>query len=167
MNMKQHILAGLREQIDLWEKLLAGLSEAQMLTPLTPSHWLIKDVIAHLYVWQKRSIARVEAAVNHHEPNFPHWLENVDPDTEEVTDQVNAWIYETYRNQPWSQLHQDWRAGYEQLIQLADQISERDLLDSGHYPWLQGYPLIWILIATYDHHQEHYDNLNSWLLENS
>lgn len=166
MNMKQHILAGLHDQIDLWETLLAGLNENQMHTPLAPSPWLIKDTLAHLFAWQQRSIARVEAAVNDREPNFPQWLANVDPEAEDVTDQINAWIYETYRDQPWPQVHQAWREGYERLIQLAGQISEKDMFDFGRYPWLNGFAIVGILIATYDHHQEHYEKLNTWLMEN-
>ena len=27
-------------------------------------------------------------------------------------DQINAWIYETYREQPWSSVHHDWREGF-------------------------------------------------------
>jgi hypothetical protein len=53
-----------------------------------------------------------------------------------------------------------------QFIQSGEGISEKDLLDSGRYPWLGGYSLAFILIASYDHHQEHYEKLHAWLHEN-
>ena len=165
MNMKQHILAGLREEFDQWEGLLASLDGEQINTPLLPSHWTIKDVMNHLWAWQQRSIARVEAALNHREPEFPRWVAGLDPDAEGNTEQINDWIYQTYREQPWSTVHENWREGFQRFLETANGVSERDLLDSGKYSWLQGYPLAYILLASYDHHQEHFEKLSAWLQE--
>ena len=66
MNMKEHILAALREQFERWELLLANLSEEQISTPAFDLNWSIKDVMAHLWAWQEISIARMESGV--HEP---------------------------------------------------------------------------------------------------
>ncbi len=166
MNMKDHILAALREEYDRWEELLASLQEAQInSTPLLPSHWTIKDDIAHLRAWQQRSIARVEAAQLNRAPVFPWVPEDIDPGGEEATDAINAWIYNTYREQPWPKVHQDWSRGFQRFLDVAGQIPERDLLDTGRYPWLNGYPLEFILVASYDHHQEHLEKLQAWLQE--
>ena len=165
MDMKQHILTALQEEFDEWEELLASLSAQHISTPLLPSHWTIKDVIAHLMAWQQRSIARVEAALLNREPAFPGWLAGVDPDEEGTTEQTNGWIYDFYREQPWSAVHRNWRVGFQRFLESAAGISEKDLLDGGKYPWLQGYPLAVILLASYDHHQEHYEKLVQWLGE--
>ena len=165
--MKQHILAALAEELAQWEALLAGLTEAQSNAPLLPSEWSPKDVLAHLMAWQQRSIARVEAALQDRDPELPEWLAGVDPDAEGNTEQVNTRIYESYREQPWSNVQQNWRIGFKRFLESADVISERDLLDGGRYPWLKGYPLALILIASYDHHQEHFEKLQTWLSENS
>jgi hypothetical protein len=159
MNMKEHILTALREQLDRWEELLASMGDEQITTPDQPSGWSIKDVIAHLMAWQQRSIARMEAALNDREPEFPSWIQNIDPDEEGYTDRINAWIYDTYREQPWSKVHQDWKAGFQRLLELGEAIPEKDLLDASRYAWLQEYPLAYILLATYDHHQEHFEKL--------
>src|SRR5262245_2206629 len=105
MKMKRHILAALNEMLDEWENLLAGLKEEEIVTPLAPEELSIKDEMAHLMAWQQRSIARAEAARLDREPQFPNWPDALDPEAEDV-DQINAWIYETYRAQPWSQVHQ-------------------------------------------------------------
>jgi mycothiol maleylpyruvate isomerase-like protein len=52
MNMKEHILAARREQLDNWEELLASLSEEQITAPHFDYDWSIKDVIAHLWAFQ-------------------------------------------------------------------------------------------------------------------
>ncbi len=165
MNMKEHVLAALKEQFDRWEELLGSMSEEQITVPQLSDNWSIKDIIAHVGTWRQRSIARFEAAVQNREPKFPQWLPGLDPESEDATDQMNAWIYETHREQPWSRVHQDWREGFRQLLELAEAIPEPRLLGESTYPWLGGLPLAFILIASYDHHQEHLDKLLAWLDE--
>jgi len=163
MNMKEHMLTALSEQFNSWEELLATMSEEQIIAPHLPANWSIKDVIAHLRAWQERSVARLEAAHLDREPEFPKWPIAVAPDSEDTTDRINAWIYETYREQPWSSVHQDWRAGFLRFLELGGAISEKDLLDAGRYSWLEEYPLAFMLLASYDHHQEHLEKLLDWL----
>lgn len=165
MDMKQHILAALRELLQRWEDLLASIDEEKITAPLLPSPWSIKNIIAHLMVWQQRTIARVAAADEDREPELPVWIPGLDPDTEGGADLVNAWIYEKYRDQAWPEVRQNWKDGFQRFLELAERISERDLLDGGRYPWLNGFSLALILLASYDHHQEHYENLLAWLRE--
>jgi hypothetical protein len=61
MNMKDHILTALSEQLNRWEGLLDRLSDEKINTPLAPSNWSTKDVISHLRAWQQRSIARLDS----------------------------------------------------------------------------------------------------------
>jgi len=75
------------------------MSEEQVTTPHLPSTWSLKDTIAHLWAWQQRSIARLEAAALEQEPNS-QVASDLDPESEGDTDQVNAWIYATYRDCP-------------------------------------------------------------------
>ena len=165
MSMKDHILTALREQFNRWEELLASMSAEQIASLLLPSHWSSKDIIAHLRAWQQRSIARMEAARLNREPEFPQWLSGLDPDAEGNTKQVNDRIYETYRDQPWSEVHQQWSEGFLRFLELGEGLSERDLVDGGRYPWLEGHPLALVLIASYDHHREHLEELLAWLQE--
>ncbi len=165
MDMKDHLLAALREEFDRWDELLTGLSEAEITTPLVPSNWSIKDVMAHLWAWQQRTIARIQAARLDREPEFPNWLTGVDPDGEGALDQVNAWLYESQRDEPWPSVHRKWREGFQQLIEAANAISEEDLLDKT-WPWMREYPLYTVLVSSYGHHHlEHFESLRAWLRE--
>lgn len=165
MNMKEHILTAMREQFYHWELLLAKMNEVQLVTPQFSDQWSIKDIIAHLWAWQQRTIARAEAALSNQQPQFPQWLPGVEPDDEEYTEPINLWIYTTYRDQSWSSTHQNWREGYLHLLELGEAFVEREMLDTGRYAWLQGYPIALIYLASYDHHQEHLEQLLSWLEE--
>ena len=163
--MQDHILAALRELFDNWESLLASLSEAQITTPLLPSPWSTKDVVAHLWAWQQRSIAQLEAAMVEHAPEAPGWFPRIDPHLEGATDQINPQIYALYRDSPWAAVHQSWREGYLHMLELGASFAEKDLLDASRYPWLEGHSLAFVLVSTYDHHQEHYEKLIARLQE--
>ena len=163
MNMKDHILAALREEFNSWEELLASLREEQLTTLHFDFDWSIKDVMAHLWAWQQISIARMEAGALDNEPKFPKWIENIGEDWEENADRVNALTYETNHKKSWTEIYQNWKNGFLRFLELGNKISERDLLDGDKYSWLKGYSLAFILVASYDHHQEHLEKLLDWL----
>jgi len=77
-------------------------------------------------------------------------------------DETNAWIYRGFHDRSWAEARTNWRGGYLRLLELGDKISERDLLDGDRYARLKGYSLAFILIASYEHHQEHQENLTAW-----
>ncbi len=167
---KQQILATLREEFNRWEELLSGMREEQVTAPRLPDNMSIKDVVAHLYAWQQVSIARLEAALLNREPVFPAAPEGLDLDTENDVDRINAWTYETYRDQPWSHVYQAWRAGFLRFMELAEAIPEPDLLEAGRYPWMRGYALADSLHGSYEHHYEHRNDdhlepLLAWIRE--
>jgi hypothetical protein len=161
--MKDHILTALREQFDLWEELLSKLSEEQVTAPKFDLDWSIKDVMAHLWGWQQISIARMEGGALDREPEFPKWVLDLQGAWEEDANQTNARIYDINHEKPWTEIHQNWKNGFQKFLELGDKILEKNLLDGDRYPWLKGYSLAFILIASYDHHQEHYEKLSDWL----
>lgn len=165
MNMQEHILAALHEQFERWQTLLAGMGPAQIAAPHVPSDWSASDVMAHLWAWQQRSIARLEAALLNREPIFPGWQPALEPDSEDNTDRINAWLHATYREQPWPAVYQQWHAGFLRFLELGAAIAEKDLLDGSKYTWMDGRPLALVLLASYDHHQEHLELLLAWLQE--
>jgi hypothetical protein len=163
MNMKGHILAALREQFEAWEHLLASLSEDQIVTPRFDFDWSIKDVIAHLWAWQQISTARMEGGLQDQEPELPNWIVDSVENWEEDSDRVNALTFKTQHEKSWSEIYQNWKNGFIRCLELGEKISERDLLDGDRYPWLNGYSLAFILVASYDHHQEHFEKLANWM----
>lgn len=162
MNMKGHILAALKEQFENWEEFLASLSEEQISAPQFDLNWSIKDVMAHLWAWQQISIARMESGVQGREPEYPGWILALGEDWEEDSDRVNALTFEKNHEKPWSEIYQNWKGGFLGFLKLGNQISERDMLDGDWYPWLRGHSLASILVASYDHHQEHFEKLAEW-----
>lgn len=163
MNMKSHILAALREKYKEWEELLTGLTEDQITSPRFDLDWSIQDVVVHLWVWQQITLARMQAGSYDHEPEFPGWIVDSIADWEENADQVNTVTFERNHHKPWSEVYENWRAGFLRILDIGETIPERDLLDGDRYSWLRGYSLASILIASYDHHQEHLEKVNASL----
>ncbi len=163
MNMKGHILAALSEVFHQWETLLEKMGEEQATQPLEPWSWSTKDVLAHLWAWQQRSLARLEAGKQDRPPEYAPWPTDPDPDAEGITDQTNAWIYESNKDRSWTDMYQAWKNGFLRLLETGESLEERDLLDYSRYSWLNGYSLADTLLSTYDHHREHLDKLEAWL----
>jgi hypothetical protein len=165
MDDKQAILAALREEFGRWEELLAGMSEEEIIARGLPSDLSVKDVVGHLRAWQQRSIARLEAAVNDEEPSLPDWPEGLDPEADEDLEGINAWIHDTYKDQPWEQVYRDWREGFLRLVELAEGIPEEALFQPGRYRWLGDYRLADVVGGSYEHHEEHLGPPLAWLRE--
>jgi hypothetical protein len=164
MNNKKQSLELLGDIFHRWETLLASMSEEQITDQQQPTALSIKDEVAHLWAWQQRSVARIEAVLNHSEPQYPEWPGIPNPDTGDV-DQVNAWIYGTNRDKSWPNVHEDWREQFQRLLRLVQEVPEEDLVAPARSAWMEGYPLTATLEGTYEHHEEHLNELTARLRE--
>ena len=163
MNDKASLLASLKQALNDWEEVLAGLTEDQI-TSLKPSSGLtIKDEVAHMMAWQQLSNARLEAALENREPAMPDWPVDEEPESDEDTDRLNAWFLETYRDKSWGEMHTAWRTGYQRLLELGKAVPESNMFDPHRHAWLAGHPISEVLIGSYEHHVEHLELLQKWL----
>jgi len=167
MDNKGQILTGLIKIFNRWRVLLSSLSEKQITTPLLPSSWTVKDVVAHMWAWQQASVARAEAALNDKEPKYPEWWQINGPDPEKDLDRTNAWIYEANRDKPWQGVYAEWKRQFQRFLELTEHIPEKDLFEHGRYAWMGSYTLSRSPIASLEHHEEHIDTLLSWLREHA
>jgi hypothetical protein len=159
MDDKAQLIKKLGEEFNRWEELLTGISEEQITAANFIDSLSIKDILAHLTVWQQISVARMEAARHNKEPEYPNWHPEFDPESKEELAKINALIYETRHELPWSDVHREWKERYLRFLELAESIPEKDLLEIGKYPWLREYPLSAVLLGSYEHHEEHLEPL--------
>ncbi len=159
MSGKEQLLSMLKEDYNRWEELLAGLSEEQITTAQLPSELSVKDLIAHLWAWQQISVARLEAASHNREPEYPAWpfASNRDPDKD--VERTNQWVYESYQDKAWQSVYADWRGQFLRFLELGEEIPEKELLEAGRYRWLGEYPLSAVLLGSYEHHEEHLEQM--------
>jgi hypothetical protein len=159
---KDAVIQRLKETYRRWEELVAELVEGQLTARPLPGGWTVKDHLTHLWAWQQRTVARVEAAQKGGEPDFPHWPAHLNPQTEDV-DELNDWIYQSNRDRSWESVYQDWRRNFRRLIEISETLPAEDLMTVGRFPWWKDYALAYVLTASCDHHKEHDEMLQDWL----
>src|SRR4051812_3371624 len=85
---KPELLQWLQMQNQQWEALLDQIGEQRMDAGGVAGQWSIKDIVAHLAVWQRGLTARLQAAPRGEPEPPPLWPAHLQAD-----DEVNAWIY--------------------------------------------------------------------------
>ena len=61
---KQQLLAEMQSEQAAWLALLAEIGQEHMTQPEAASGWSIKDIVAHLSGWRRRTVVRFQAALD-------------------------------------------------------------------------------------------------------
>ena len=154
---KAQLLHNLQEENKQWETLLAQIGEARMEQPGVAGDWTIKDIVAHLTGWRRRTVVRLQAAQRGEmNPPLP-WPAQLQSD-----DEINAWIYETNRDRPVHEVLNDSRQIFQQLVAAIEALPEAELMDPYHFPWMQGRRLTAEELFAH-FHEEHEPDMRAWL----
>jgi hypothetical protein len=128
-----------------------------MTQPGVAGEWSIKDIVAHLTAWRRRTVGRFQAALRHEPAPPPSWPVEMQSD-----DEINAWFYAADRDRSLADVLRESRDVFYQLVQTLDGFSEADLRDPSRFPWLEGEPLSGA--AFFAHfHEEHEADMRAWL----
>jgi hypothetical protein len=154
---KTQLLAELHNENAYWQALLDEIGEVNMMQPEVAGGWSIKDIVAHITGWRRRTVRRFQAALNH-EPDFtPPW-----PSELQEVDEINVWIYESNRDRPLADVLSDSREVFQQLVGGIDAFSDDEFQDLQHSALLQGEPLSGKLFFSH-FHKEHEPDMRAWL----
>ena len=154
---KNQLLAELNKENADWQALLDEIGEANMTQPEVAGGWSIKDIVAHITGWRRRTVNRFQAALNHEPVSSPPWPKELQED-----DEINAWIYETNRDRPLADVLNDSREVFQQLVDAIDAFSDDELQDLQRIEWLQGEPLSGKFVFSH-FHEEHEPDMRAWL----
>ena len=146
---KTQLLAELNNENASWQALLDDIGEANMTQPEVAGGWSIKDIVAHLTGWRRRTVRRIQATRNHESDVTPPWPSELQED-----DDINAWIYESNRDRPLADVLSDSREVFQQLLDAIDTFSDDELQAFQHIEWLEKEPLSGKLFFTH-FHEEH------------
>ena len=154
---KTQLLVELHDENAYWQALLDDIGEANMIQPAVAGGWSIKDIVAHITGWRRRTVRRLQAVLKH-EPDFtPPWP----PELQEV-DEINAWIYESNRDRPLVDVLSDSREVFQQLVAAIGGFSDDDVQNPQRFGWLEGEPLSGKLFFSH-FHEEHEPDMRAWL----
>ena len=157
---KAQLLDDLRDEQAGWEALLQDIGEEHMTQPGVAGEWSIKDIVAHLTGWRRRSVGRFQVALRHEPEPQPQW-----PSQLQTDDEINAWIYAANRDLPLADVLRESREVFEQLVETLDAFPAADLLDPTRFPWLGSEDLPLSGAALFGHfHEEHEPDIRAWLV---
>ena len=154
---KTQFLTELRDEQAAWEALLNEIGEAHMTQPEVAGGWSIKDIVAHVTGWRRRSVRRLQALLKH-EPDFsPPWPPELRED-----DEINAWIYQANCNRSLAEVLSESRDVFQQLVETLDAFSEDGLRDLRRILGLEEEQVSGSLFFAH-FHQEHEPDMRAWL----
>jgi hypothetical protein len=154
---KTQFLTELRDEQAAWEALLDEIGQAHMTQPEAAGGWSIKDIVAHLTGWRRRSVRRFQALLKH-EPDFsPPWPKELRED-----DEINAWIYESNRDRSLAEVLSESRDVFQQLLETLDAFSEEELQELRRLLGLEEEQVSGSLFFAH-FHQEHEPDMRAWL----
>jgi len=158
---KPELLNGVREEYRQWEALLNQIGEARMDQPGAVADWSIKDIIAHLTGWRRRTVARLQAAQRGEGEPPSYWPAHLQADVD--LDEINAWIYESNHERPVREVLDEAHQVFQQLLAAIEGLPDDILSDPArHLPWLEGQPFS--AGAFFAHfHEEHEPDMRAWL----
>jgi len=156
---KSRLLEEIQIEHQRLEKTLAMVDEEQMLIPGVIDEWTIKDILAHITVWEQRMVRWLGEAMSGEEA---HML----PDgmTWDDLDDWNEQTYQEHLHRPVEQVLADYELSYPQALKAAKEVPEQDLIDPDRFDWREGDPL-WVMVAanTFWHYKEHEESIRAWL----
>lgn len=155
---KAQLLSDLQNEQAAWEALLSSIGNERMTEPGVAGEWSIKDIIAHLTGWRRRTVGRFQAALQHQPEPTPFWPSHLQDD-----DEINAWLAESNRDRSLSAILQDDRDVFQQLVSILSEFPEEELFDPHRFEWLEEDETL-SGAALFSHfHEEHEPDILAWL----
>lgn len=164
---KTTFVSTLRADHQEWESALSQVPEERMTEPGGAGEWSVKDLIAHITVYERWTIEWLEPAL---QGNPPDWNYPEDEDTATLEDR-NARFYEQNRDRPLNEIRAEAAGAHTRLVNVIDQLPDdainRDVRDFA--PEVGAYyrdgTKVWEAIDgnAAEHFREHTADVKAWL----
>jgi hypothetical protein len=160
---KSELLNWLREEYWAWESLLEQIGPERMEQSGVNGDWSMKDIVAHLTGWNRRLVAHLSAAGRGEPEPPPPWPAHLQTD-----DEVNAWIYESYRERSLREVLEETRQVFQQLLAVIEGLPDDVWIEEVRHD--RAYYLVWFGSERFpageffDHfHDDHEPDVRAWL----
>ena len=149
---KTTLLNTIQTEYAQFESLIAPLSETQLCTAPSAGEWSIKDIMAHIAIWEQ-ICAR--------------WLDEflgggIPQPSERLDDQSNDRIYRENRDRSLAEVQKLFHHAHQQFLHqvnlLAQTFSEEDLNAPHRFAWTESWPGYSLIAAIADNSYEHYQD---------
>jgi hypothetical protein len=137
--------------------LLDMLDDEDFHEPDAIGTWTVKDLLAHLTLWEAQLVTLLWQAKRGQRPTTVHF----DQESDET---INARWHAENKDRPLAIVMDDFYGVRNQTLRRVEEFSETDLNDPVRYPWLNDHPLVeWIAENSYKHDREHLPELQMYV----
>jgi len=155
---KLRLLDMIRMEHDFLLRALAGLTPDEMAVPGVVGEWSIKDILAHVTVWEQRFLGWLDAADRGETPERP------EPGyTWDDTDALNERDFRANQGRALAEIWVDFERSYAQMVERTIALPDDVLLTPAYYAWTEDWPLWRYLDANAgEHYREHAEQIRKW-----
>jgi hypothetical protein len=157
MMRKAELIAQLNSENQGWEGLLAEIGNDRMEEPGVAGAWSIKDVVAHLTAWRRRTVGRLAAVANGQPEPAHEWPADLAED-----DEINAWFHARDRGKSVREVLDESRRVFQQLVSAIEKLPDDALDDPARFPWMQGATITGATLFGH-FHDEHEGDMRAYL----
>jgi hypothetical protein len=153
---KATIIHKLRNERENLLETIDGIPEQEMHTPGVIGDWSIKDILHHLNHWEAELVKQLWQAQQGQKPDIAYF-------SDQKIEQLNQKWYREGQDRPLEIVIADFHAVRKQTIRRIEVFAEKDLTQTGRFPWLRGLSLAdRIASYSYEHEAEHTDQIKKW-----
>lgn len=148
---RSQLLAELVKEWANIERICAGLSDADMVTPGVEGDWSVKDILCHLSAWEKYLLDRLGYVLTRQRPIYPSMTSWDD------VHRFNAQVYAENKDRPLNSAIIEFRNLYHGVMTVLEAMDDDQL----NQPYSYDFPddnitLLQLIRAnTYEHYREH------------
>lgn len=155
---KSRLLADIRSERAKLE-LLLGRIDARAMADSAVGEWSVKDILAHISMWEITFLRWLETAARGERPAMPapgmSWSD---------IDRLNDQTFQANRARPLAEVRAEFASSYATTLSAIEALDEGVLVDPDLNPLGAGEPLWGYAAAnTSDHYREHREPIEAWI----
>ncbi|GIV65147.1 MAG: hypothetical protein KatS3mg046_407 [Bellilinea sp.] len=153
----QDLIRSLKESHQAMLNFVEGLTPQQRFQAGACGYWSVKDVLAHLLLWESETIKLLFQARQGIKPSTIHFKKI-------SADEQNALWYTQFKDRPFERVWGDYQIIRDQTIRRINEYSSDELNNPTLFPWLKGKNTLAMILTSdiLDHEQEHLRGLIEW-----
>jgi hypothetical protein len=153
---KREIIHTLNETRKDFLETIEGIPEESMLEAGVVDGWSIKDLLAHIALWESELVKLLWETSMGASPTTAHFKRL-------SVDKLNERWYQENKDRPLERIMADFEGVRKQTLRRVEAFTDEDLTEPGRFPWLKDAPLWkWIANDSFEHESEHLVQIKAW-----
>lgn len=154
---KDQFIRTLKESHQALVDFVSALQPEERTLPGAAGDWSVKDVLAHMAMWEAELIKTLFQARQGAKPSTVFFKDIP------INDQNALW-YTQFKDRPFERIWSDFTIIRDQTIRQIEEYSLDELNNPNLYPWLKGKTTLASIVkqVILDHDQEHLHMLRAW-----